>query len=82
MAEREDKPTVALDPRTITGPTWPIVLATLEQLGSWTVLAIKLGMLALLQNKVREMAQENAPASLINEAQTLLDALRHMPWER
>lgn len=79
--ERDERPTVALDPRTVTGPTWPVAIATLEQLGAWTVLAIRLGTLALLQECVRAMAQEDAPSSLISEAQALLDALRHMPWE-
>lgn len=81
MSEREEKPTVVLDPRTITGPSWPIVLATMEQLGSWTTLAIKLGILAMLSNVVRRMCEPDAPASLVGEAQTLLDALRFMSWE-
>lgn len=82
MGERDEHPTTVLDPRTVTGPSWPIVLATLEQIGSWTTLAMRLGILALLQECTRAMALPNAPASLVNEAQMLVDALRHMPWEQ
>lgn len=81
MSDSDDRPTQALDPRTITGPSWPVVLATLEQLGSWTVYAMRLGTLALLQDVVKRMTAVDAPASLIEEAQTLLDALRHLGWE-
>lgn len=77
---REDKETAALDPRTITGPNWPVALATLEQIKSWAPFAQRLGILALIQRCVREMAQEDAPAKLVNEMQEYLDALRHMPW--
>lgn len=71
---------MALDPKTMTG--WPIAIATLEQLGAWTVFAMRLGTLALLQDCVKRMAAEDASASLIAEAQVLLDALRHMPFDR
>ncbi len=78
---REERPTTVLDPRTITGPSWPIVLATLEQIAPWAPLAMRLGILTLLQHNTRAMAEPDAGAELVNEAQALLDALRHMPWE-
>lgn len=53
----------------------------LEQLGTWPTLALRLGILALLQECIRSMAQPGAPAALVTEAQALLDVLRHMPWE-
>ena len=81
MSSSDERPTVGLDPKTI-APSWPLALAMLEQIGPWTALAIRLGTLALLQECVRAMAQPDAPAELVGEAQALLDALRHMSWER
>lgn len=78
--KREERETAALDPRTITGPGWPVALATLEQIKTWAPEAQKLGILALLLRCTREMAQPGAPAGLVTEAQEYLDALRHMPW--
>jgi hypothetical protein len=75
----EERPTLTLE--AIEKPTWPIAIATLEQLGSWAVLALRLGTLALLQECTRAMAQPDAPVALVGEAQSLIDALRHMPWE-
>jgi len=80
MSDDRERPTTALDPKTMTG--WPIAIATLEQLGAWTVFAMRLGTLALLQDCVKRMADEGASIELLGEAQALLDALRHMPWER
>ena len=79
--DRRDRTTTVLDPRTITS-SWPIVLATLEQIGPWTIFAMRLGTLALLRDCIQRMAAEDASASLVNEAQTLLDALRRMPFDR
>jgi hypothetical protein len=81
MSDDRDRPTTTLDPRTITG-SWPIALATLEQVGPWTTFALRLGTLALLQDCVKRMAIEDASAGVLVEAQTLIDALRHMPWDR
>ena len=79
--DRKDRTTTVLDPRTITS-SWPIALATLEQIGPWTIFAMRLGTLALLRDCIQRMAAEDAPASLVNEAQTLLDTLRRMPFDR
>src|SRR5580765_6387015 len=57
----QTRPTVRLDPNSIK-PTWPIVIASLEQLSDWAVLAFRLGTLALIQSCVRELAQANASA--------------------
>lgn len=76
-----DRPTTTLDPRTLIA-SWPIALATLEQIGTWTVFAMRLGTLALLQDCVKRMAAEGSSAELLTEAQMLLDALKIMPWDR
>lgn len=81
VTDEHDRQTTTLDPRTITS-SWPVALATLEQLGPWTVFALRLGTLALLQDCVKRMATEDASTSLITEAQVLLDALRKMPFDR
>lgn len=77
----DDRTTTVLDPRDI-HVSWPIVIASLEKIGSWTVLALRLGTLALLQECTRQMSLEDAPASLVDEARRLVEALAHMPWER
>ena len=62
-------------------PSWPIAIATLEQLSGWAVLALRLGTLALIQQCVRELAEENARADTIVRLRALTDALAHMPLE-
>lgn len=76
----DERPTVQLDPRTL-AVSWPIVIASLERLGSWTVLALRLGTLALIQECVREMAMPNARAELVNKMRELVEVLALMPWE-
>lgn len=73
-------PTVRLDPRDIK-PTWPIVIASLEQLAPWSVLALRLGTLALIQSCVRDLAQPTASAEQIVALRALVEALAHMPYE-
>ena len=75
------RPTVELDPRALTS-SWPIVLAMMEQLAPWTVLALRLGTLALVQECVRAMTAPNAPGHLVVELESLVDALRYMPWDK
>lgn len=62
-------------------PSWPLAIATLEQLSGWAVLALRLGTLALIQQCVRELAEENARADTIVRLRALTDALAHMPLE-
>ena len=76
----QTRPTVQLDPRDIR-PSWPIVIAYLEQLSDWSVLALRLGTLALIQSCVRELAQPTASADLIVRLRALTEALAHMPLE-
>ncbi len=78
MADREEKPTVALDPRTITGPSWPVAIATLEQTSPQAVYALRIGHAALLRQVAQQMTAEDAGPELVEQAQRLLDALRHM----
>ena len=76
----DTRPTVQLDPRDLK-PSWPIVIASLEQIADWPVLALRLGTLALIQNCVRELAHTQARADLVVRLRTLTDALAHMPLE-
>ena len=62
-------------------PSWPIAIAALEQLSGWGVLALRLGTLALIQQCVRELAEENARADTVARLRALTDALAHMPFE-
>lgn len=80
---REERPTTVLDPRelTTTSVSWPLAIATLERLNNWAVLALRLGVLALLQECTRAMAQPNASPQLVVRARELVEALAHMPWE-
>lgn len=60
-------------------PSWPIVVASLEQLAPWAVLALRLGTLALIQECVRELAQREARAEVVAHLRELVDALARMP---
>jgi hypothetical protein len=62
--------------------SWPIVIATLEQLATWTTLALRLGTLALVQECVRELAQRDARADGVVRLRELVEALAHMPYEK
>lgn len=73
-------PTMRLDPKDIR-PSWPLVIAYLEQLAPWPVLALRLGTLALIQASVRELAEPNARADLVVKLRDLVEALAHMPLE-
>jgi hypothetical protein len=76
----DTRPTVRLDPNSLK-PTWPIVVASLEQLGDWAVLALRLGTLALVQECVRELAQRHARAEVVKRLRELVEALEQMPYE-
>ncbi len=82
MSDRDKHPTVALDPRTITGPNWPVVLVTLEQLAPFGTQALIAGLALLLGRCAHAMTEPSARAELVNEAQALVDALRFMPWDK
>ena len=72
--------TVRLDSRDFRA-SWPLAIASLEQLSGWAVLALRLGTLALIQQCVRELAEQDARADLIVRLRALTDALAHMPLE-
>lgn len=82
MSAPEDEPrlTVRLDPKDLK-PSWPVAIATLEQLSDWGVLALRLGTLALIQNCVRELAMPNAKAEWVVRLRELTEALARMPLE-
>jgi hypothetical protein len=77
---KDPRATVRLDPSSLK-PTWPIVIASLEQLASWSVLALRLGTLALIQECVRELAQRDARAEVVVRLRSLVEALAQMPFE-
>ena len=77
---KDPRPTVRLDPTGLR-PTWPIVVASLEQLSSWATLALRLGTLALIQECVRDLAQRDARADGLVRLRELVEALSHMPFE-
>lgn len=64
------------------GMGWQYAVAALERINTWSVMALRLGILALLQECTRAMAQPNAPAKLVTRARELIDALGKMPWDR
>lgn len=77
----QTRPTVRLDPADLK-PSWSIVVASLEQLSDWAVLALRLGILALIQECVRALAQPGARADLVVRLRELVEALAHMPFDR
>jgi len=77
---KDPRATVRLDPAMLK-PTWPIVIASLEQLAEWSVLALRLGTLALINECVRELAQREARKEVVVRLQALVEALAHMPYE-
>jgi hypothetical protein len=72
--------TARLDPRDLK-PSWPIAIASLEQLSGWAVFALRLGTLALIQACVRELSEPDAKAELVVRLRGLTEALAHMPLE-
>jgi hypothetical protein len=76
----ETRPTVRLDPSDMK-PSWPIIVASLEQISDWATLALRLGTLALIQECVRELAQRDAHADLIVRLRALVEALAHLPFD-
>jgi len=77
---KDPRPTVRLDISDMK-PSWSIVVASLEQLSSWGPLALRLGILALVQSCVRELAQQDARAETVARLRELVEALAHMPYE-
>ena len=83
----DPRPTVRLDPRDLK-PSWPIAVASLEQLTDWAVFALRLGTLALIQECVRDLAQRDAKAETVERLRQLVEAIAHMPcltdpaWQR
>ena len=76
----DPRPTVRFDPQDLK-VTWPIVLASLEQLSNWATLALRLGTLALVQECVRELAQRDARADVVVRLRELVEVLAHMPYD-
>jgi hypothetical protein len=77
---RTDIRTTPIDPKDIRA-SWPIVIAYLEQMSGWAVLALRLGTLALIQDCVKELAKPDADPDIVAGLRKLVDALAHMPME-
>lgn len=74
------RPTVRLDPGELK-ISWPILIASLEQLTDWAILAMRLGTLALVQECVHKLAERDAKAEHVVRLRELVEALAHMPFE-
>jgi hypothetical protein len=79
--DKDPRPTVRLDVRDLK-PSWALVNATLEQMSSWGPFALRLGVLALAQNCMRELAHEDASRNSVVRLRELVEALAHMPYEK
>lgn len=79
MSIGDIRPTVKLDPSALK-PSWPIVVAYLEQFKPWGTMALRLGILALIQDCVRDLALYNADAGQVERLRDLVDSLAHMPF--
>ena len=79
--DKDVRPTVRLDVNDLK-PSWPIAVAMLEQLGEWPVLALRLGILALAQNCIRELANADARAEHVARLRELVEALENLPLEK
>jgi len=77
---RTEVQTSPIDPREIKA-SWPIIIAYLEQMSAWGVLALRLGTLALIQDCVKELAKPDADPDIVAGLRKLVDALAHMPME-
>ena len=77
---KSDRPTDEIDPRDMK-VSWPMAIASLEQLGDWQVFALRLGTLTLIQHCVRDMAERTATAAYVPWMRELVEALARMPWQ-
>jgi hypothetical protein len=75
------RPTVQLDPDNLK-PSWPIVNASLEQLNACGPLALRLGILALIQDCVRDLALADSDGSAVARLRELVEMLAHMRFEK
>lgn len=64
-----------------TAAGWPFVVAALERMGPWAVRALRLGILSLLSEHIRLMAQPGAKRDTYQRAVDILGALGHLPWD-
>jgi hypothetical protein len=82
-AHKDDdpRPTIRLDARDLK-PSWALVNATLEQMGSWAPFAMRLGIIALAQNCMRELAHRDASGEAVVRLREYVEALAHMPFEK
>lgn len=83
VADEDDSPHTRVTRHMVIDPVvgWPYAVAALERLNVWTVMALRLGTLALLQECVAAMALRGARKELVVRARELVDALDRMPWD-
>jgi hypothetical protein len=74
------RPTVRFDPSDLK-PSWPVAVAMLEQVADWGAFALRLGVLALVQECVRELAQRDASANCVARLRELVEVLAQLPYE-
>lgn len=60
---------------------WPFAIAALERLRPWAVFALRIGILALLQETVRAMASRRAKRELVAKLKEFVEALERLPWD-
>lgn len=60
---------------------WQFAIATLERLNKWSVYALRLGTLALLQECVRHLTPRKAKREILERAKEIIAALENMPWD-
>lgn len=58
---------------------WSFAVAVLERTAPWAVTALRLGMLSLLQEATRAMAQPNANIAWLGRAAEIVAALKEIP---
>jgi hypothetical protein len=77
----DQRKTEKIDPNDVR-VSWPLTIASLDQIGDWTVFALRLGTLALIQEQIWHMVEREASPEHIAKMRELVEALAHMPWKR
>lgn len=80
MAIGDDKPTVRLDAADVK-VSWPLAIATLEQIDPRLVFALRLGLLTFIQQCINQAKEPDAKAVVVVNFRTYVEWLAHVPWE-
>lgn len=68
-------------PSTNTVVGWQYAIAALERIGPWAVNAMRMGILLVLQQCIRDLAKPKASRDLLTRASELLKVLDQIPWD-